>query len=241
MMKLRRLPGLKQASNAATSSGAPRKPSINTTGAPAVGRKHKNTVGRVEFSQPRNVEPGCVSARRWVAETPSALTTPTYDVNGNMTGDETGHTLIYDAWNRLVQVKNGPTVLETYSYDALGRRVTENPWTLRDLYYDRAWQLLEEDVAGSMADQYVWSPVYIDALIERDTPTQRMYVQQDANFNVTALVDTSGTVQERYINDPFGSFTVLAANWTTRGTSNYGWVFFFQGKRYDFATGLFAY
>jgi RHS repeat-associated protein len=170
----------------------------------------------------------------------SSQTTPTYDANGNMTGDETGHTLIFDAWNRLVQVKNGSTVLETYTYDTLGRRVTENPGTLRDLYYDRAWQLLEEDVAGSMADQYVWSPVYIDALIERDTPTQRMYVLQDANFNVTALVDTSGTVQERYIQDPYGSFTVLAANWTTRGTSNYGWVFYFQGKRYDFATGLFA-
>jgi RHS repeat-associated protein len=170
----------------------------------------------------------------------SSQTTPTYDANGNMTGDQTGHTLIFDAWNRLVQVKNGQTVLETYGYDALGRRVTESPGTLRDLYYDRAWQLLEEDVAGSMADQYVWSPVYIDALIERDTPTQRLYVFQDANFNVTALVDTSGTVQERYLQDPFGSFTVLAANWTTRGTSNYGWVFFFQGKRYDFATGLFA-
>src|SRR5260370_12738648 len=102
------------------------------------------------------------------------------------------------------------------------------------------WQLREEDVAGRMDDESVWSPVYIEDLIERDTPPQRMYVLQDANFNVTALVDTSGTVQERYIQDPFGSFTVLAANWTTRGSSNYGWVFFFQGKRYDFATGLFA-
>jgi hypothetical protein len=33
---------------------------------------------------------------------------------------------------------------------------------------------------------YLWSLVYIDALIERDTPTQRLYVQQDANFNITA-------------------------------------------------------
>jgi len=48
-----------------------------------------------------------------------------------------------------------------------------------------------------MADHYVWSPVYIDALIERDTPTLRMYVQQNVNFDVTSLVDTTGTVQER--------------------------------------------
>jgi RHS repeat-associated protein len=92
-----------------------------------------------------------------------------------------------------------------------------------------------------MADQYVWSPVYTDALIERDTPTQRVYALQNANFNVTSLVDTSGTVQERYDYDPFGAFTILAPNWTTRGTSNYGWVIFHQGGRYDFATGLFAF
>lgn len=92
-----------------------------------------------------------------------------------------------------------------------------------------------------MADQYVWSSVYIDALIERDTPTQRMYVQQDMDFNVTALVDTTGTVQERYIYDPYGSVTILAANWTTRGSSNYGWVYFHQGGRYDFATGLYSF
>jgi hypothetical protein len=30
----------------------------------------------------------------------------TFDANGNMTTDETGRTLVYDAWNRLVQVKD---------------------------------------------------------------------------------------------------------------------------------------
>jgi hypothetical protein len=126
-----------------------------------------------------------------------------------MTGDQTGKTLIFDAWNRLVQFKNGPTLLETYGYDGLNRRITENPGTLRDLYYDSAWQLLEEDVSGCMQDQYVWSPVFIDAMIERDTPTQRLYGEQDADWNVTALVDSSGNVQERYIYDPYGAVTIL--------------------------------
>ena len=34
-----------------------------------------------------------------------------FDKNGNMTTDEQGRTLIYDAWNRLVTVKNGSTTL----------------------------------------------------------------------------------------------------------------------------------
>jgi RHS repeat-associated protein len=171
----------------------------------------------------------------------SGQTSPTYDANGNMTGDQSGHTLIFDAWNRLIQVKNGSTALETYGYDGLNRRITENPGTVRDLYYDTSWQLLEEDVSGSMQDQYVWSPVYIDALIERDTPAQRFYVQQDANFNVTALVDSSGNVQERYIYDPYGTTTILTPIWSTRATSSFGWVFLHQGGRFDNATGLYLF
>jgi hypothetical protein len=48
----------------------------------------------------------------------------------------------------------------------------------------------------------------VDALVLRDRDTggdpeldERLYVQQDANFNVTALVDTAGNVVERYVYD----------------------------------------
>jgi hypothetical protein len=46
-------------------------------------------------------------------------------------------------------------------------------------------------------------------MIERDRGSERFYVQQDANWNVTALIDTSGNVQERYIYDPYGTVTIL--------------------------------
>lgn len=48
-----------------------------------------------------------------------------FDANGNMTTDENGRTLVYDAWNRLVAVKSGVTTLVSYVYDGLGRRVSE--------------------------------------------------------------------------------------------------------------------
>ena len=45
----------------------------------------------------------------------SGATTPTYDANGNTTTDETGKQYVYDAWNRLVIVKNsGGTTLVTH-------------------------------------------------------------------------------------------------------------------------------
>jgi hypothetical protein len=55
--------------------------------------------------------------------------------------------------------------------------------------------MLEEQEAGKLKAEYVWSPIYVDALIlrNRDTGTDGMidetlYVQHDANWNVTALV-----------------------------------------------------
>src|SRR5262249_7853797 len=125
-----------------------------------------------------------------------------YDKNGNTTTDDLGHTLLWDAWNRLVTIKSGTTVLETYAYDALNRRLVENSGTARDLYYSKDWQVLEEDVGGVMQDQYVWSPIYVDALVERDAGGTRLWAQQDADWNVTALVSSSGSVVERYVYDP---------------------------------------
>jgi YD repeat-containing protein len=50
-----------------------------------------------------------------------------YDASGNMTTDETGKDFVYDAWNRLVKVTDGTTgaMLAQYTYDTLGRRITE--------------------------------------------------------------------------------------------------------------------
>jgi YD repeat-containing protein len=139
----------------------------------------------------------------------SGQTTPLYDLNGNMLLDQTGNKqYIYDAWNQLVQVRNASnqTPLESFAYDALGRRIIENPGTARDLFFSAAWQVIEERVAGNAQDQYVWSPVYVDAMIERDRDAdgnpgngleERLYVQQDANWNVTVLLTVAGSVTGR--------------------------------------------
>ncbi|MCI0460725.1 MAG: RHS repeat-associated core domain-containing protein [Gemmataceae bacterium] len=173
----------------------------------------------------------------------------TFDANGNLTTDEEGQQYVYDAWNRLVQVKDDANnVLASYQYDGVGQRIVEEVGeTTRDLYYSSEWQVLEEQVEGEAEAQYVWSPVYVDALVLRDRDSdgngsldERLYVLHDANFNVTALLDTSGAVVERYVYDPYGKVTVLAPNWSTRGDSDFAWKHLHQGKAYSFVTGLYA-
>lgn len=107
--------------------------------------------------------------------------------------------------------------------------------------------------------QNVWSPVYVDAMVLRDRDAdlddetgdfgqpgsgleERLYVQTDANFNVTSLVDTAGDVVERFLYDPYGTFTVHDPNWTLdAGGSDFGWVHLHQGGRYDATTGLYHF
>jgi RHS repeat-associated protein len=171
----------------------------------------------------------------------SGLTTPGYDANGNTTTDQTGKTLVYDAWNRLVAYKSGNTTVETMVYDGLNRRIVTSAGTATDLYYSSAWQVLEERVGGTTQAQYVWSPAYTDALVERDRGPERLYAQQDANWNVTALADTTGTVQERYVYDPYGQVTILAPGWEARGSSSFAWIYLHQSGRFDGITGLYNF
>jgi RHS repeat-associated protein len=188
----------------------------------------------------------------------SGATTPAYDSNGNLTTDENGLKYVYDAWNRLVAVENSSaTTLETYEYDGLDRRIAvtnASTSTTTDLYYSSAWQVFEESVAGVYTERYVWSPVYVNALVLRDTDTSgtgltatgssytRLWVIQDANWNVVALVNSSGTVVERYDYTPFGQVTVLNADGSVKsGGTAYNWIYLFQGGRLDTITGDYIF
>jgi RHS repeat-associated protein len=179
-------------------------------------------------------------------------TTLTFDNNGNTLSDDTGHTFTYDAWNRLASVISA-SGSATFRYDALNRRLTTpdpGSGATIDLYYSAAWQVLEERIGGTPKAQYVWSPVYVDALVERDRDAngqssdgleERLYAQQDANYNVTALVDASGTVVERYVEDPYGQVMVLTAAWADRGVSLFAWVYLHQGGRFEQVSNLYQF
>jgi hypothetical protein len=81
-----------------------------------------------------------------------------------------------------------------------------------DYYYNENWQVLEVRKNGSSnpLEQWVWDRRYIDApvLRWRDDNTDGtldgiVYATNDANMNVTALVDPStGSVVDRYAYDP---------------------------------------
>ncbi|MFN5196038.1 MAG: RHS repeat-associated core domain-containing protein, partial [Planctomyces sp.] len=148
--------------------------------------------------------------------------TPVYSRAGNMTtmpqpaSPASNYTATYDAWNRLVKIADGGNTVSEYQYDGAKRRVVQKSYVsgtlneTRHLYYTEPskWQVVEERVGTSTSAnrQFVWGLRYIDDLILRDRDTdgngtldERLYSLQDANWNVTGLVNTSGVIQQRFV------------------------------------------
>jgi RHS repeat-associated protein len=189
-----------------------------------------------------------------------------YDSNGNVLDDGI-NTYTYDAWNRMATYTtddggdDGKTYYETY--DALGRRIIEDylPYsaghaeiggedhpTYNALYYSSADQVVEEQGYLSTGlhttTTNVWGMQDVNDLVEKDVhqvtgSTDHYYAQHDANFDVTALISSTGTVLERYEYDPYGRVTFLSPSWSTRSGSDYGMQYLFQGRRYSANSGLY--
>ena len=74
-----------------------------------------------------------------------------------------------------------------------------------------------------------------------DEGDDTLYYANDANMNVTALVDSGGNVVERYAYDPYGQPAVLDADWSADadGASDVGNDILYCGYRLDSETGLY--
>lgn len=199
-------------------------------------------------------------------ETPTGMGGDLYDDAGNMTTLLSGQTAVYDAWNRLVEVDDGATVVQRNEYDGTNRRIQvfsdydgATPDRVVDDYHNDQ-QTVESDVAveGASAGGYqrIWSPRYIDAPILRDTlntartgveTAERVFYLADANYNVTGLIKyVSGSgdweAVERYTYTPYGEVTYRSADtWADVGSSANANTTLYTGRELDPLTELYYY
>jgi len=168
--------------------------------------------------------------------------------------------------SRLTRLVNGSTTLEEFQSESFrrctlnsSRDTISNPTrqrgrsfgeTTRDLYYSAAWQVIDEREGSDWKARQVWSPVYVDALVLRDRDVnndsgdgleERLYVAQDANWNVTALVNNSGAAVERIVYDPYGKPTFMDSAGADRmpNASSFDWAYLHQGLRFDSTVDLY--
>ncbi|MCL2742638.1 MAG: RHS repeat protein, partial [Planctomycetaceae bacterium] len=125
-----------------------------------------------------------------------------HDKNGNMTVMP-GLNCKYDAWNRLVKVNENIR----YEYNGLNYRIKKIVGGVETKsFFNKQWQELESRTEMQSLDcvSYIWGLRYIDDLILREKGAERLYSLADPNWNVVALTDVSGIVQERMKYDAFG-------------------------------------
>ena len=154
---------------------------------------------------------------------------------------------------------------ETYTYDALGRRVqtitTDGASeSAQAAFYDAEDQVIQTSttVSGSATvtlDQYVWGLSYVNDLVARDDSStsgnlgitssglgERLYGITDANFDVTGVSANAsgGAVEERFGFTPYGTRTVYTVSYSVT-SDTFGWYIGFQGGIMDAITGLYHY
>ena len=160
----------------------------------------------------------------------------------------------------------GATVAE-YQYDAQNQRTAKLipngvNWDRTDYYYSLSWQCLEErkllntssktTPATVPSFQWVWDLRYDDAPVLRDEnkdgdgdcvdgTDERLFFCQDANFNTVALVNTAGTVVERYTYHAYGKVTILNGSWAAQAATVYRNEILYTGQRRDPESGLMQY
>ncbi|MFO0425215.1 MAG: RHS repeat domain-containing protein, partial [Planctomyces sp.] len=196
-----------------------------------------------------------------ITQVDASATHVDHDAAGNMTktpkpGIWSSHyDLTWDAWNRLVKVADGANTVAEYQYDGENRRVVKKLYSggslsqTRHMYLSQKNQILEErvDTSTSADRQFTWGTRYVDDLVlrTRDTDSngsldESLYALQDANWNITAVMEASGTIVERFLYKPYGQSMVLDANFgaDSDGISDYAWEYRFTSREFDGETGL---
>ena len=188
---------------------------------------------------------------------PGGNMNPAYDPVGNMLtiptapgASTTQHALKWDAWNRLVEVKDGATVVATYQYDGMTRRLTKtNVTEARHYFYNEDWRAVEERVAGAspvVDRQYTWGMRDRWDLLRRKRSTGGVTLSE-AHYCVkdyldpVAIAESDGLINERFAYDAFGKLRFLAPDYGSRLGSNFGWEFLFHGEFKDAETRLYNY
>jgi RHS repeat-associated protein len=164
-----------------------------------------------------------------------------HDANGNMVLMP-GLKGKYDAWNRLVEVRDSSdNLIAQYEYNGLNQRIKKTVNNVETKsFFNENWQELESQT-GSEITSYVWGLRYIDDLVLREKGEERLYSLTDPNWNIVAICDSVGDIQERYTYDAFGKRNVFDATFTAKIDTEFNWNRTFTGQVLDIETGLMLY
>ena len=164
-----------------------------------------------------------------------------YDAAGNVTRIERdGKPTLDLTWNsqyQLVSVSTNGAFAESYTYDALSRRVstTTLEGTTRHIY-DNNWQVIADiDEQGSVIASYTWGEG-IDNLLAVNIGGATYYPLTDIQGTVWGYVDSQNNVVARWQYDAWGN--VISEYVSPSAAALAALRYRFQGREWSAATGL---
>ncbi len=171
---------------------------------------------------------------------------PTYDLDGNRL-EKGEQELVWDAENRLIEVRERGSLSAKYAYDHKGRRIAR--WTkdgVDERYLYQGWNLIAvyapQDAVPS--ERWTWGKDLsgtvehaggVGGLLFGSSPNHRddRFYSYDANGNVTQLSTVNGGLMENYEYDSFGNLVTATLASDNR--------FLFSTKSYDRETRAYYY
>ncbi|MDR2438772.1 MAG: RHS repeat-associated core domain-containing protein, partial [Planctomycetaceae bacterium] len=126
-------------------------------------------------------------------------------------------------------------------YNGLNQRIKKTVGTtVTKSFFNENWQEIES-VTDNQVTSYVWGLRYIDDLVLREKGEERLYSLADPNWNVVAICNNNGVIQERYTYNAFGKQNVFDADFTAKTETEFDWNRAFTGQVLDIETNLMLY
>ena len=169
------------------------------------------------------------------------VTSITYQSTG---GGQIAWALEWNGRYELTGVRSNGTVVETYTYDALGRRaLVASGGTTNYFVYDGPHIVADVNATGGLVRSYLYGPGIdnILAMTVHGATNQTYYYLKDHLGSVLALTDQSGNLVESYEYDTWGRPSVFDATGRPTAASATGNRFLFQGREYAWSTGLYYF
>ncbi|MEI6607127.1 MAG: RHS repeat-associated core domain-containing protein, partial [Verrucomicrobiota bacterium] len=243
--------------------------SANAPGTAADRAYRYDTIGNRLFSEVSNTvisSPATANTTAYTANgrnqyagagaiTGALIAAPVFDDDGNMTtgplsgtGGSTANHLRWDAENRLIEVRgdNDTTVVATYAYDALSRRIAKIPASgSPTLYLYDGFNCIAQYAGTTLSKTRTWGLDLsgslqgaggVGGLLVEKQGTTSYYPTYDGNGNVSEYLTSTGAVASHFEYDPFGNTVV-----DTDDAIAPLFAYRFSTKPLDFETGLYYY
>ena len=145
--------------------------------------------------------------------------------------------LIWNGQYQLVSVSTNGAFAESYSYDALGRRVTTTNLAGTERHvYDDSWQVVADlDEDGNVLRSYVWGEG-IDRILAVKIGSRTYTALTDVQGTVWGYADEQGDIVARWTYDAWGNALTEEVDASAAELSAVRYRF--QGRERSAATGL---